>query len=68
MRVANVQDGKILTDDIKSIEVLPSDVEKYLLKKGDILLTAPNPDKNRDALLFDTLGLNSENRTITNNA
>ena len=28
--------------------------------QGDVLLTAPNPDKNRDALLFDTLGLNSE--------
>ena len=36
--------------------------------QGDVLLTAPNPDKNRDALLFDTLGLNSENKTITNNA
>ena len=27
--------------------------------QGDVL-TAPNPDKNRDAILFDTLGLNSE--------
>ena len=36
--------------------------------QGDVLLTAPNPDKNRDALLFDTLGLNSEKISIPNNA
>ena len=36
--------------------------------QGDVLLTAPNPDKNRDAILFDTLGLNSEKRSISNNA
>ena len=36
--------------------------------QGDVLLTAPNPDKNRDAILFDTLGLNSEKISIPNNA
>ena len=36
--------------------------------QGDVLLTAPNPDKNRDALLFDTLGLNSEKISVPNNA
>lgn len=46
MRVANVQDGAIDTSDIKDIEVLPEDVEKYQLKKGDILLTeGGDPDK-----------------------
>jgi type I restriction enzyme S subunit len=48
MRVANVQDGKILTgeEDLKTIEVLPEDAEKYLLAKGDILLTeGGDPDK-----------------------
>ena len=46
MRVANVQDGVIDTSDIKSIEVLPSDVEKYQLYAGDILLTeGGDPDK-----------------------
>lgn len=48
MRVANVQDGKILTgqDDVKTIEVLREDAEKYLLKPDDILLTeGGDPDK-----------------------
>ena len=48
MRVANVQDGRILTaeEHLKTIEVLPEDVEKYLLKSGDILLTeGGDPDK-----------------------
>ncbi|MCE7989878.1 MAG: restriction endonuclease subunit S [Caldilinea sp. CFX5] len=46
MRVANVQDGVIDTSDIKTIEVLPSDIEKYQLQIGDILLTeGGDPDK-----------------------
>jgi type I restriction enzyme S subunit len=46
MRVANVQDGHIQLDEIKKIEVLPSDVTKYQLQKGDILLTeGGDPDK-----------------------
>lgn len=46
MRVANVQDGELALADVKTIEVLPSDVEKYRLQKGDILLTeGGDPDK-----------------------
>lgn len=46
MRVANVQDGHILLNEIKEIEVLPEDVEKYRLQLGDILLTeGGDPDK-----------------------
>lgn len=46
MRVANVQDGSIYTGDIKDIEVLPEDIKKYQLEKGDILLTeGGDPDK-----------------------
>ena len=48
MRVANVQDGKILTgiEDVKFIEILLEDAEKYLLRSGDILLTeGGDPDK-----------------------
>ncbi|MFC1523822.1 restriction endonuclease subunit S [Thermodesulfobacteriota bacterium] len=46
MRVANVQDGHLVLDDVTDIEVLPSDVEKYRLVKGDLLLTeGGDPDK-----------------------
>ncbi len=46
MRVANVQDGHINISDLKKISVLPSDVEKYRLQRGDVLLTeGGDPDK-----------------------
>ncbi len=46
MRVANVQDGHINLDNVKTIEVLPSDVSRYKLKNGDLLLTeGGDPDK-----------------------
>lgn len=46
MRVANVQDGYLKLDDISEIDVLPTDVSKYRLEKGDILLTeGGDPDK-----------------------
>ena len=46
MRVANVQDGRILIDDVQKIEALESEIEKYRLKRGDILLTeGGDPDK-----------------------
>lgn len=39
VRVANVQDGYFNLSDIKTIEILPEEKEKYLLRKGDILFT-----------------------------
>jgi len=46
MRVANVQYGNIDTNDVQEIEVLETDIEKYRLEKGDILLTeGGDPDK-----------------------
>jgi type I restriction enzyme, S subunit len=46
MRVANVQDGYLDLNEIKEIEVLSAEVEKYTLKKGDLLLTeGGDPDK-----------------------
>lgn len=39
LRVANVQDGYLNLSEIKEIEVLESDVEKYALLEGDVLLT-----------------------------
>lgn len=39
LRVANVQDGYLNLKEIKTIEVLSSDLEKYRLLKGDILFT-----------------------------
>lgn len=46
LRVANVQDGYLDLDEIKEIEVLTTDVEKYQLFEGDIVLTeGGDPDK-----------------------
>lgn len=46
LRVANVQDGFLNLSEIKEIEVLPSDIAKYRLHDGDILLTeGGDPDK-----------------------
>jgi type I restriction enzyme S subunit len=46
MRVANVQDGRIFIDDVQEIEALESEIEKFRLKRGDILLTeGGDPDK-----------------------
>lgn len=46
MRVANVQDGRLSLDDIQEIEVLTSEVDKYSLQAGDLLLTeGGDPDK-----------------------
>ncbi|MCR9052992.1 MAG: restriction endonuclease subunit S [Phaeodactylibacter xiamenensis] len=39
MRVANVQDGYLDLEVVKEIEVPTDEVPKYLLRKGDILLT-----------------------------
>jgi biotin synthase len=36
--------------------------------QGDVLLTAPNPEKNKDTILFNTLGLNTEKSSVSNNA
>ena len=46
MRVANIQDGHIDLREIKEIEALETDIEKYALRYGDILLTeGGDPDK-----------------------
>jgi type I restriction enzyme S subunit len=46
LRVANVQDGYLNLSEIKEIEVLPTDIAKYRLLGGDILLTeGGDPDK-----------------------
>ncbi|QHY97654.1 Type-1 restriction enzyme EcoKI specificity protein [Streptomyces sp. S4.7] len=39
LRVANVQDGYIDTGDVKTVRVLESEVERFSLRKGDVLLT-----------------------------
>ena len=39
LRVANVQDGKIDLTEIKNVKVEKEKVERFLLKRGDILLT-----------------------------
>lgn len=38
MRVANIQDGHIDLSDVATIEILKSEVERYLLRKGDMLM------------------------------
>jgi type I restriction enzyme, S subunit len=46
IRVANVQDGHLNLNEIKTIDALPIDLEKYRLISGDILLTeGGDPDK-----------------------
>lgn len=46
MRVANVQDGHIDLSEIKEIEATSTEIERYLLAEGDILLTeGGDPDK-----------------------
>jgi len=46
LRVANVQDGFLDLSEVKTIEVLPDDVNKYHLEDGDILMTeGGDPDK-----------------------
>lgn len=39
LRVANVQDGFLNLDEIKTIEALPNEVEALALKPGDIVMT-----------------------------
>jgi len=39
IRVANVQDGRLDLAEIKTIEVLPGDVEALRLESGDVLMT-----------------------------
>ena len=39
MRVANVQDGHLVLDDVKTIAVSEEDAQRYRLESGDVLLT-----------------------------
>jgi restriction endonuclease S subunit len=39
LRVANVQDGYISTDDVKTVRVASASVERFRLRAGDVLLT-----------------------------
>ena len=46
MRVANVQDGHLALDEIKTISVSTEEAERYRLRIGDVLLTeGGDPDK-----------------------
>jgi len=46
LRVANVQDGYLDLSEVKTIKVPSSDIEKYQLQAGDLLLTeGGDPDK-----------------------
>ena len=53
MRVANVKDGRLDLSEIKSIAVKRSEVEKYRLLRGDLLMTeGGDPDKLGRAALW----------------
>jgi type I restriction enzyme S subunit len=39
LRVANVKDGYIDTSDVKSVRVLESEIDRYDLRPGDVLMT-----------------------------
>lgn len=46
MRVANVQDGHLVLDDVAGIAVSEDEARRYLLRPGDVLLTeGGDPDK-----------------------
>lgn len=46
LRVANAQDGYLDMSEIKTIKVTQKEIDKYKLKKGDLLLTeGGDPDK-----------------------
>jgi type I restriction enzyme S subunit len=46
MRVANVQDGHLVLDDVTDITVSEEEARRYLLRSGDVLLTeGGDPDK-----------------------
>lgn len=46
MAVANVQDGWLRLDNVKTIEATPEEIERYSLRPGDLLLTeGGDPDK-----------------------
>jgi type I restriction enzyme, S subunit len=46
MRVANVQDGHLVLDEVKTISVSEEEGQRYLLQVGDVLLTeGGDPDK-----------------------
>ena len=46
MRVANVQDGHFLLDEVKTIAVTQKEIDQYQLRRGDLLLTeGGDPDK-----------------------
>jgi len=46
MRVANVQDGHFVLDEIKTISVTQKEIDRYQLQAGDLLLTeGGDPDK-----------------------
>lgn len=46
MRVANVQDGHFVLDEVKVIAVTQKEIDQYKLRRGDLLLTeGGDPDK-----------------------
>jgi restriction endonuclease S subunit len=46
MAVANVQDGSLKLDNVKTIEATPEEIHRYQLMPGDLLLTeGGDPDK-----------------------
>lgn len=46
MRVANVQDGHFVLDEVKTIAVTQKEIDQYRLQRGDLLLTeGGDPDK-----------------------
>lgn len=57
LRVANVQAGYLDLSEMKTIEALPSEIQKYELKKGDVVMTeGGDEDKlGRGAMLEEDL-------------
>jgi len=46
LRVANVQDGYLDLDEIKTVRVRPAEVDRYRLRPGDVVLSEGNANLN----------------------
>ncbi|MEJ5328747.1 MAG: restriction endonuclease subunit S [Desulfobaccales bacterium] len=42
IRMGNIKDGRVVTDDLKYLDIPTSEASKYILKKGDILINRTN--------------------------
>ena len=52
LRVANVQDGYVDTNDIAVLQVSKDEIEKYSLSAGEVLMTEGGDRESWDAVVY----------------